>query len=79
VPNLLLELHFDFRQQVLATLNFRVCRSYQCGIDQNIHTAISQASVSRAVTEICDVLNGSEVMNHYMFSKKFRRSTSSAK
>jgi hypothetical protein len=66
VPSLLLKLHFDFCQQVLTTLNFLAYGSYQCGIGQNIHAAISQASV-RAITEICDVLNRPEVMNQYIY------------
>ncbi|KAJ8917020.1 hypothetical protein NQ315_012938 [Exocentrus adspersus] len=51
---------------VLTALNFYGYGSYQLNVGQNMNTAISQPSVSRAICEVTDVLNRPEIFNRYV-------------
>ncbi|XP_018311535.1 putative nuclease HARBI1 [Mycetomoellerius zeteki] len=56
----------DATLQVLAALRFFASGSYQNCIGHNIHTAISQPSVSRCIRNVTNILNLPEIFNNWV-------------
>jgi len=58
---------------VLAALNFFGYGSYQLQIGHNVHLAISQASVSKSITDVTDAMNQPEVFRRFVMYPQNRR------
>ncbi|XP_011858544.1 PREDICTED: putative nuclease HARBI1 [Vollenhovia emeryi] len=56
----------DATTQVLAALCFYASGSYQNCIGQNIHTAISQPSISRCIRNVTSILNLQPIFNSWV-------------
>lgn len=52
--------------QVFVTLRFLATGSYQEVIGTNHYSGVSQASVSRCITEVCTALNSAEIFNAWV-------------
>lgn len=52
--------------QILCTLSFLATGSYQKIISSNVETYISQSSASRAIHQVVDALNNSEIIRKYI-------------
>lgn len=64
---------FNFGLQVLTALHFFAHGSYQTSIGHNLYLGISQASVSRCISEVVNALNQAEIMNQQIkFPRNFK-------
>lgn len=52
--------------QVVTAIRFMASGSYQMDIGHNIHSAISQPSVSRCIQNVTQALNQPEIFNRWM-------------
>lgn len=58
---------------MLVALNFLAYGSYQQNIGGNVNLAVSQASVSRAVTEVVNAMNTPEIFRRFVrFPENFQ-------